>query len=368
MRIAGDRIATQLLRAALLAGALALLGPAVAAPTGDGGGALAEARPASALPGGGGVGQVRRGAGGQIEAAGPAKSAGATGKGPCRAEAICVGPGLGHETLAAALAGARPGAIVEVAAGTYRESVLLKTAGLTVRGIGGRPHFDCAGIKLVGDKACFLLVAPDIALENLEISGAAVDEQVGANGACVRNDPGIGLTLRGIVCHGSQDGVLTSGGRIVIEDSEFYDNGWTGLTHNVYLSGDCTASVRRSTFRDARIGHELKSRCRETTIEDSVFHATRGSRALDLPDGGTTTITGGTIFQTAGVENPQIIGYAMESCRFPGSVTLRGTRIASSHPQAEIANSGKCPDAVIRLLGVTFEGRPPTLTGKVVVE
>ncbi len=198
---------------------------------------------------------------------------------------------------------------VEITGGTYRETVTIRTRAITIRGVAGTPQFDCAGLALTGDKACLLLGAADITLENLDISGAVLPDAVAANGACIRNEPDVSFTLRRISCHGSQDGLLTSGGRVVIEDSEFYDNGWTDLTHNAYLSGKCVVIVRGSTFRDVRVGHEFKSRCQRTEIANSVFRSTHGSGDLDIPDGGETMVYRSTIEKTLGAESEEIVGF-----------------------------------------------------------
>jgi hypothetical protein len=332
---------------------------------------IAQAKPN--LPtGGASMGQIRRGADGRIEVIDPTQKTGSAGRGPCSPQSLCVGPGRAYETVASAASVARAGDVIEVVAGTYRESVALTTPKLTVRGVGGRPHFDCAGLDIAGGKGCFLLVGPDITLENLEISGAEISRKMGGNGACVRNEPDKNFTLRKILCHGSQDGLLTTGGIVVIEGSEFYDNGWNGpgkdiWGHNIYLAGNCPkVTVRDSNFHDAREGHEFKSRCSITTIENSTFHAVRGSRAIDIPDGGTVTITGGTIIQEPTVQNNEMIGYAAESCRYPGSVTVRQMHIVGKNPHGVIANYGKCPGGAIRLIGITYEGQRPTFRGAVV--
>jgi hypothetical protein len=333
---------------------------------------------AQSLPSGStAVAPLRRGPDGRIEAVDPSKASGpataasaAGGGSPCAADALCVGPGLAFPTLGAAAKAARPGAVIEVVAGTYRESIVLTAPRLVVRGIAGRPHFDCAGIRVAQDKACLLLAAADITLDNLEISGAEINAALGENAACIRNEPNLSFTLRKISCHSSQDGVLGIGGSVVIEDSDFFDNGWTGYTHNAYLSGDCAkVTVHNSTFRDARVGHELKSRCRETEIVGSTFMATRGSRALDLPDGGLVTMRQGLITQGPKVDNPEMIGYAPESCKYPGGgMTLDRVKIVGENPAGTIANFDKCEGAAIRLLHVEFQGIRPQLRGKVVTE
>jgi Right handed beta helix region len=285
----------------------------------------------------------------------------------CAADAICVGPEQAYPSLAAALAVARPGDTVEVVGGTYRESDAIEVPRLTIRGVAGRPHFDCAGLRLAEQRSCLFLAADGITLDNLEISGAVLPDERGGNGACILNARGTSFTLRRISCHASQEGLLTNGGRVVIEQSEFYDNGWNALTHNVYFSGDCIAViVRGSVFRDARVGHEFKSRCPQNTISYSYFRSTRGSRDLDLSDGGQTLVYDSTLVKTEGAENAEIIGFAPESCRHPGALVLQDVTIINSNRDAAIHNFDKCRGEPILLEDVKFEGLPVKEIGYVV--
>jgi hypothetical protein len=301
---------------------------------------------------------LRRGPTGEVEAVDPTKEIG-PGNGRCELGTICVGPGQAYRTLSDAVDAAQPGMTIEIAPGSYHESVSIRVPDITIRGISGPPHFDCAGLRLTGDKACILLAADRITLENLDITGAAVSTSAGANGACVRNETNLSFTLRRISCHGSQNGLLTDGGQIVIENSEFYDNGWSGHTHNVYFSGSCIAvTVHGSTFRDARIGHEFKSRCPKTEISNSTFRNTKGSRALDIPDGGETILYGSVIIKTIGTQNNEIIGFAAESCAHPGHMLIKGVMIENSREDAVIHNFDKCTGQPIVLDGVKVEGMP----------
>jgi hypothetical protein len=250
---------------------------------------------------------------------------------------------------------ARDGDVIEVLGGTYREAVKITLRNLTIRGVGGQPHFDCARLALADDKACLLLAADGITLENLEISGAAIPESVGANGACVRNEPNKNFTLRHLACHSSQDGVLSFGGTIVIENSEFYDNGWTDRTHNVYFAGDCSVTVRGSIFRDARIGHEFKSRCYETKISDSTFISKKGSRNLDISDGGETLVYRSRFEKTRGAQNYEIIAFAPESCAHSGDMRLKEVVFVNSQPEADIRNYNKCQGHPIIMENVSFD-------------
>ena len=303
-------------------------------------------------------GPVRRGTNGQIETVDPTKQ---NGKDPrrCSAGSICTGPEQAYPTLTEALSVAPPGAVIELVAGTYRGAIVITRDHVTIRGVGGTPHFDCANFTLAENKACILLAADGITLENLEISGAVLPDSLGANGACVRNEPDLSFTLRRISCHGSQDGLLTNGGSVVIEESEFYDNGWTGQTHNVYFSGHClSVTVRGSIFRDARVGHEFKSRCAKTEISELIFRSTHGSRNLDIPDGGETIVYRSTLLKTPGAESQQIVGFTPESCTYSGNMTLKNIKIVNSRPDADIQNFDRCEGKAIVFQGVTVEGMP----------
>jgi len=289
-------------------------------------------------------------------AAEPAQSAAAP---LCSGGAICVGPGQRYSTLAAGLHAAHQGDIIEIAAATYHETAAINLANVTLRGIGGRPHFDCQGLRITGDKACLLLAADGITLENLEISGAEVSDALGANGACIRNDHRESFHLRAILCHSSQNGILSNGGDIVIDDSQFYDNGWDGYSHNVYVSGACHVTVHHSTFRDARVGHEFKSRCLTTVIADSTFVSTRGSRDIDIPDGGDTRIYRSTLSKMPGTQNHEIIGFAAESCAHPADMLLQDVYIVNSDPQAAISNHDKCAGHIIIIERMKVSGPRP---------
>jgi hypothetical protein len=356
-----------LVRCSIAAAMVAALAPLairqpLAEPSGVAGAAVAQNEPH--LPEAGEpVGAVRRGANGQIEVIDPTKEKG-SGPSRCDPGAVCVGPDQAFTSLATALAAARDGNTIEVVAGIYHETAAIRAANVTVRGIEGRPHIDCAGLRIAADKGCLLLAGRNDTLENLEISGAEISPSLGANGACIRNEPNMSFTIRGVICHGSQNGILSDGGSIVIENSQFYDNGWTGNTHNVYFSGNCASvTVRGSTFRDARVGHEFKSRCAKTEISDSTFRGTRGSRDLDIPDGGQTTVYRSTLLMTPGAESDEIVGFAAESCRTPGDMLLKEVRIINERRTAVIHNFDKCQGHPIILQGVTFEGTPPTELG-----
>jgi hypothetical protein len=308
---------------------------------------------------------LRRGPNGQIEVIAP-DSGSAASTHPCSRGAICVGRGQSRRTLREALLVAHDGDVIEIVGGTYRESAAVERRKLTVRGVAGRPHFDCAGIALAEGKACLFLDADGVVLDNLEISGAVLPADAGTDGACVRNAPNLGFTLRGVICHGSQEGVLSNGGTVVVESSEFFDNGWAAGGHNGNFAGDCPSlTVRGSIFRDARAGTEFASRCAKTIISDSTFRSTHGGRAIEFPDGGETLVYRSTIAMSLTARSPEILTFATESCRYPASLVLKQVQIDVSRADAEIRNHGRCPGHAIILEAVTFEGPMPQLFGDV---
>jgi hypothetical protein len=307
------------------------------------------------------IAPLRRGADGQIEIDRPATERSA-GTPFCDKRAICVGPGQRHRTLASALEAARDGAVIELIGGTYHESATLARRGLTLRGVAGRPHIDCAGVALAGDKACLLLSGEGITLDNLEVSGAASAANARNPAACISNEADANFTLTRILCHDSQNGVLARGGTIVIAESEFYDNGGARGADNGAFDGGCLLTVRASTFRDARGGAELRSRCLSTTITDSTFRSGRSEVILDLPDGGETMIYRSTLEKYSDTFG-DIIRFSADSCRHPGSVVFKQVRIVNARLDTALRNYDRCYANAIVLEHVTFQGVPPRQIG-----
>jgi hypothetical protein len=83
----------------------------------------------------------------------------------------CSGPSASDQIKATARlptqSVSRVGDTIEIAAGTYRETFGVTLARLTMRGIGGAMRFDGTGFRLIGNKACLLVEANDVTLENL---------------------------------------------------------------------------------------------------------------------------------------------------------------------------------------------------------
>lgn len=182
-----------------------------------------------------------------------------------------------------------------------------------------------------------LAVGTDLTVEDVEVTGARGPDN---NEACFRNEPGTRFTVRRVECHGSNNGILGSGGSWLIEDSHFYDNGaGDGFSHNLYLSGDCSEVIfRRSTSERARGGHAFKSRCRTSTIEGSTLTDNTVGDAAEFSYGGTVTISNTVIHQPDG-SNGNIVRHGAEGCRHGGALTFISATVTSDRSQGYIRSA-----------------------------
>jgi hypothetical protein len=321
--------------------------------------ALAQDRlppPSASIP------ELRRGKDGRIEVIKPEGA-----ERGCTAGVLCVGPG-GYPTVASALAAARDGATVEVTGGVYKEAITIAAAKVTLRGVGGRPHFDCAAAKLAADQACILLAGEGATVENVEVSGAVLGKGAGENGACLRNAAGASFTLRRVICHGSQQGLLAEGGTILVENSEFYDNAWTAETHNAYFGGGCASvTVRGSIFRDARVGAELTLRCRKILVDSTTVRAARGGAAIDLPEGGDAMIVGGLLWQGTAVRNVDLVAFARDGCSSKMPLQIVRVHIEAVHDRSRIVNYGRCAGQPVVVRDLVVDAGDPQFFGYVLV-
>ncbi|MGB0749219.1 MAG: right-handed parallel beta-helix repeat-containing protein [Magnetospiraceae bacterium] len=229
---------------------------------------------------------------------------------------VCDAAGSCEEApdFTAGLAKASPGGTIILPPGRYRTAAEIKVPGLTLKGEigpdGARAHFE--GVAFKG-KATFVTTAPGITIDGVECSGIRVGD---GNGACVRIEAP-DLTLRNVYFHDSQQGVLGGdGGTVTIEDSVIERNGFRGRAHGIYISKRVdTLYFRRNRVIDTvGLGHGVKSRARESVIEDNVITSIDGrdSRAIDIPNGGAAVIRGNIIAKGKNSDNRNMIGLGLE--------------------------------------------------------
>lgn len=237
------------------------------------------------------------------------------------ADTLSVGPGKTYATPCAAIAAAKAGDTIEVAAsGSYDgDHCSWSTDNLTVRGVGGRAKIDAGKdpANVYGGKGIFHIAAPNATVENFELAGATVPDQ---NGAGIRHQ-GTNLTVRGCYFHDNDDGILgappTEGtGEVLIENSEFDKNGYgDGQSHNIYINHYAKFTLRGSYSHGAKVGHLVKTRALENHILYNRLTGEPGTTAsyeLTFPSAGLSFVIGNMIEQPDTSENSAIIDYGSE--------------------------------------------------------
>jgi hypothetical protein len=225
--------------------------------------------------------------------------------------------------------------------GYYDDTCTWNASNLNLIGVmnsnGKRPVLNVAGLTdtpttghIAGYKAIWVTNGTNVTIENMEFENASISNDDGANGAGIRSQ-GVNLTIINSYFHNNQDGLLESnvaGSNIVIENSEFYQNGVSdpsitngyGYTHNLYI-GHC-ASLRfvDSYSHGANVGHLLKSRAAVNYILYSKLTQENGTASyeIDLPNGGTSYVIGNVLQKGPNDGNPTLLSYREEG-PYPGN-------------------------------------------------
>ena len=236
--------------------------------------------------------------------------------------------GCAYSLPSQALAAATDGSLIEISYGNYFDCGYVRKNNVVIRGIsdnvGRRPRIHS---KVCGRKAILVVQGSHVLIENLEFSDAIDAGGVDANWAGVRLDStatAYNLKIRNCHFHDSDNGVLGNNGsfednRLVIEDSLFENLGRDGYAHGIYIgSGVNLFVLRNSIVRSNRNdGHLVKSRAETNIIECNSIVGLEGvsSYAVDLPDGGDTTIQSNVIHAGTKVSNSGnfIVQFAAEN-------------------------------------------------------
>jgi hypothetical protein len=256
---------------------------------------------------------------------------------------LTVGPGEKYPTIAAAVAVSQDGDVIEVAAGDYPNDFLVITTNITIEGVGGMVNI-VASVPPPDAKAIVTTEDADVTLINIALSGAAVSDANGGNGAGIRYQGGGNLTLDHVYIHDNQEGLLADAsptGTITITNSEFANNGSDsgagfGLTHNIYIGAIATFTITDSYIHNAVVGHEIKSRAANNIIENNRIvngPTGTGSYEIDLPNGGDATILNNVIEKGPDAQNPYFISYG-EEVNTSGTVSVAGNTIINDDPEA----------------------------------
>ena len=233
-----------------------------------------------------------------------------------------VGPSRSLLRPSAAAAVALDGDVIEIDAVEYLDDIVVwRRNNLTLRGVGGgRAHQRATqiipfnGTDPGNGKAIWVTAGRNIAVENIEFSGARVPDQ---NGAGITAD-GPDLTVCNGYFHDNENGILGGAGIVTIEYSEFNRNGFgDGFTHNMYINEATTRfTLQYSYSHQARIGHNVKSRAQENHIlYNRIMDEQTGtsSYSIDLPNTGLSFIIGNLIQQGPLTDNSTIVAYGAEN-------------------------------------------------------
>ena len=234
---------------------------------------------------------------------------------PSQARKFQVGPTRTLKTPCAASSQVGNGDTVEIDVATYSGDVCGWSADdLVLRAPAPYAHLDAAGENALG-KGTWVIEGKNATIENIEFSGAAVPDE---NGAGMRLE-GPDVTIRHCYFHDNEDGILGGDGNVVIESSEFANNGkGDGQTHNMYILEAASFTLRGCYTHHAKIGHTVKSRAKKNYIlYNRIMGEVTGTESyeIDLPNGGLSYIIGNLIQQGPDTDNGNIIEYGEEGLK-----------------------------------------------------
>ena len=239
--------------------------------------------------------------------------AGATGR------VLRVGAGQTYALPSAAAAVAQNGDVIRIAAGEYRGDVAVWNASnLTICGDPGRARLYADGKNAAG-KGTWVVYGSNFLVENVDFHDAAVPDH---NGAGIRAQGGGTLTVRYSGFFDNEDGILGGLGDIVtIEHSEFARNGrGDGQSHAIYIDAAGRLTVSASFFHETKVGHNLKSRAKESHVENSYFMdgpAGTASYQADFPNGGAVYLRGNVLQKGPLAQNSHLLAFAAEGVKWP---------------------------------------------------
>jgi hypothetical protein len=231
---------------------------------------------------------------------------------------LLVGPGKTYAQPSAAAAAAVNGDVIKISAGDYRGDVTTWYANnLTICGVGGRARLFADGRNAQG-KGIWVIQGSNAVVDSIEFHNATVPDE---NGAGIRAE-GLNLTIKNSGFYDNENGILGGdAGTINIERSEFARNGFgDGYTHNIYIGPIDRLNVTASYFHEAKIGHNLKSRAKQTYIENSYFMdgpTGTSSYLVDFPNGGVVYLRGNLFQKGPNADNSIAIAYGQEGLNKP---------------------------------------------------
>ena len=275
-----------------------------------------------------------------------------------QAATLRVGPGQAFARPSLAASAAKDGDVVEITAGTYAGDVAVWRANrLTLRGVGGRVVLDAQGKSAAG-KGLWVIEGDDTLVEEIEFTHAA---DMDHNGAGLRQE-GRGLTVRRCVFRDNENGILANPSPqsdIVVETCEFTHNGQgDGYSHNLYIGHVRRFTLRGCIVRDARTGHDVKSRAAVNEIVGNTIRdedTSDTSFLIDFPNGGRCRVVGNTLRRGPNASRAEMIAFAEEGATNPvQSLSVTGNAVTSDRSRAALLLVAGMP--TLRLAGNSLRG------------
>jgi hypothetical protein len=225
---------------------------------------------------------------------------------PAAARTLQVGPNQPYKLPSAAIADARDGDIVRIAAGKYADCAVVSASNLVIEGTGA----DASAVltdKICDGKALLVTAGANITIRNLTLTRARVPDH---NGAGIRAE-GKGLIIEHVKFIDDEEGILAGpipDGTIVIRDSEFTGNGSCEgpCAHGVYAGVIALLHVEHSRFFETQHAHHIKSRAfRTEVIGCDISDGPNGTASYEIeaPNGGSLLVRDNTIEKGPQAEN-----------------------------------------------------------------
>jgi hypothetical protein len=266
---------------------------------------------------------------------------------PCSAAeiTITVGPGGQYQTLAPAVAKANSDPdpsnsyVISLAPGTYLMSQPPDfpdqiTRPMTIQSSSHSKRAVLKATMALPNQKGILLTVSSLTVNGLEMTGAAIDDSLGGNGAAIRDqnpDPTPAtLVVQNSFFHDNQTAILQgndSQETVIITNSQFKNNGNPNqnvFQHAVYIGVSASLMVGNSFFCGQLIGHEIKSRAAQTMVAGSKIYVAEGapknsgcqvnngSFDIELANGGVGIIAGNLIVQGPSTQNKKMVSYGAE--------------------------------------------------------
>ncbi len=201
------------------------------------------------------------------------------------------GPGKRFDKPSAAIAVAKDGDTVRVAAGEYEDCASIRQNRFTLEAAGGdvvMKDKTCAG------KAILVIDGDKVTIRGLTLENAKVADR---NGAGIRAEGGE-LLVENTRFLNNENGLMSANEpriSIRVVNSTFIGNGQCRptCTHGIYAGHNKLLRVEHSTFLDQHEGHHIKSRADRTeVIGCDIQDGPTGTSSylIELPNGGSALI------------------------------------------------------------------------------